>query len=73
MWDQALEPCLTSLRTLVWSWNKTFGKTVRLPERRSRALLTLYAMNATDPVRQWKEYIEDLPNSTDMSVKEAGT
>lgn len=30
-------------------------------------------MNATDPVRQWKEYIEDLPNSTDMSVKEAGT
>lgn len=50
-----------------------FWKTVRLPERRSRALLTLYAMNATDPVRQWKEYIEDLPNSTDMSVKEAGT
>lgn len=26
MWDQALELCLTSLRTLVWSWNKTFEK-----------------------------------------------
>lgn len=26
MWDQALEPCLTSLKTLVWSWNKTSEK-----------------------------------------------
>lgn len=50
-----------------------FWKTVRLPERRCRPLPILYAMNATDPVRWWNEYTEDLPNSTDMSVKEAET